>query len=162
MKTLAFVLLLSFAYDVCAQDSLFVRVYDLHDKKTHKGRIASITDSSLTLRLRDSLTTVPVSQIGSIRTRRSAGHNLLVGAVVGVAAGTILGVLASATTDGTFFSDTPASTWILSGAGGGALWGTAFGAATLAGKHSRRYSIDGDPMNWKAFVNRARPHYRND
>jgi len=157
MKTLAFVLLLSFAYDVCAQEHLFVRVFDLQGKKIHKGKITSVTDSSLTLSLHDVLTTIPVSGIGSIWTRRSASHNILIGAIAGVATGTILGAIASGGSDGTFFQNTPASTWILSGALGGLGWGAAIGALTLVFKHPRLYSINGDPAKWKAFLNRPRP-----
>jgi hypothetical protein len=148
MKTLAFILLLSFAYDVCAQDSLFVRVYDLHGKKTHKGRIASITDSTLTLKLQNALTTIPVNQIGTIRTRRSAGHNFLVGALIGIVPGALLGIAASHSDDDSFI-DFSTGDWAIGGAALGMLIGGPVGA--IASKHSIRFPIDGDTQKWKYF-----------
>jgi hypothetical protein len=157
MKTLAFVLLISLSSQAIAQDSLFVRVYDLNGRKTHKGKISAVTDSSLTLKRGNAPTIFPVRDIGSIRTRRSAGHNMLLATTIGVVPLAILGA-ASANQNDSQNGFTIIQYNAGEGALGGALIGLAagglIGGISILCKNSIRFSIDGDPQKWKAFRSR--------
>ncbi|MGB5783586.1 MAG: hypothetical protein WBM42_17060, partial [Eudoraea sp.] len=71
----------------------FIRIYDLSGKKIAKGRIASLTDTSLVAGPREKPLTIEVSSIGSIKTKRSAGNNILWGAGIGLSTGLIAGAI---------------------------------------------------------------------
>ena len=151
MKTLAFVLLISLSCNAIAQNSPFVRVYDLNGRKTHKGKIAGVTDSTLTLWSNNGPVTIPVRGIGAIRTRRSAGHNLLLGAIIGTVSGAIFGAASTNEVNRDSFLQFNAGAYAAGGAILGLGAGLLSGAISLAFKHSVRFSIDGDPAKWKEF-----------
>jgi hypothetical protein len=155
MKNLIFAITLILSINVCAQDELenpnvFVRIFDLQDEKIDKGKILSISDTSLQLYRKGESVRIPVSSIGLIKTKRSAGNNVLIGAATGAATMAILGI---ATAD-------PDIVWMYGytageGAAGGALLGGTAGAAiggiTILFKNSNSYEINGDELKWKAF-----------
>ena len=89
MKTITIILLLSLCCSVVAQKSIFVRVYDLEGKKMNKGRVLSVTNPSLHLKKGRRAVIIPVQNIGYIKTKRSEGHNVLVGSLIGLTTGTI-------------------------------------------------------------------------
>jgi len=71
--------------NVCAQNefentNIFVRVYDLEGKKIGKGKILSISETSLQLYRKGEFI---VNGIGSIKTKHSGGNNRLIGAASG-------------------------------------------------------------------------------
>ena len=70
----------------------FVRVYDRNGEKISKGRIVSVTDTSLITGPREKPVNIGVSKIGFIKTKRSVGNNVLWGAAIGTGFGAILGV----------------------------------------------------------------------
>ncbi|HEY2726115.1 MAG TPA: hypothetical protein VGI61_03000 [Parafilimonas sp.] len=108
MKTIIFLFLISCSYDVAAQKEIFVRVYNLSDKKIYKGSILSVTDSSLSLRHERKVTVINVKQIGSIKTKHSAGNNVLAGATVGAVSLGLVGALSADNQDDGFIVFTPA------------------------------------------------------
>lgn len=138
-----------------AQKSLFIRVYDSKGKRFTRGQVFSVTDSSLLLVGKDSPSTIPLSKIGFIKTKRSAGHNILVGAIsVGIPLA-ILGAISAPSNnlqagEIQIFSYTPAQ-----GAEGGLFFGGIIGAfigtLTIPLKGSTTFKINGDPGHWKAF-----------
>jgi hypothetical protein len=154
MKNLIFVITLIFSVNVYAQNrfentNVFVRVYDSLGKKISKGKILSISDTSLQLNRKGESLEILVSSIATIKTKRSAGNNVLVGATIGA---TSMAILGAATAD--------PDAWILGytageGAGAGALLGGTAGAAiggiTILFKNSKSYEINGDMEKWKAF-----------
>jgi len=154
MKNLIFVITLIFSVNVYAQNrfentNVFVRVYDSLGKKISKGKILSISDTSLQLNRKGESLEILVSSIAAIKTKRSAGNNVLVGATIGA---TSMAILGAATAD--------PDAWILGytageGAGAGALLGGTAGAAiggiTILFKNSKSYEINGDMEKWKAF-----------
>jgi len=128
---------------------IFVRIYDLQGSKIAKGKILSITDDGIRLKAKKRPVSVAVSEIGRVKTKRSGGHNVLMGASVGAATGIILGV-ASSDPDAGFLSYSASD-----GAAGGGIMlgtvGTVIGGITVLFKNSKTFAIAGDPVKWEAF-----------
>ncbi len=162
MKNLIFAITLILSINVCAQnefkntnvfvrvyDLQVVRVYDLQGKKIGQGNILSISETSLQLNRQGESMEIPVNSIGSIKTKRSAVHNVLKGAVIGATTMALLGA-ATADPDSWVFGYTAGE-----GAAIGALLGGTAGAAiggiTILFKNSKFYEINGDKVKWKEF-----------
>ena len=141
MKILAFLFTILIAHNLQAQKSIFIRVYDLKGDKIARGDVLSATDTSL--QLKEKTTSILVRNIGSIRTKHSAGNNLLVGSIIG---STTMGVLGAINGD-TQTTGEGAAYYGLAGLPIGAI----FGALTIPFKNSKHYLINGDPEKWKAF-----------
>jgi hypothetical protein len=82
--------------NVCAQNRLkntnvFVRIYDLQGKKISKGKLLSISETSLQLNRKRESVKIPANNIYSIITKRTAGNNVLVGAAIGATTMAIYG-----------------------------------------------------------------------
>ena len=150
MRMLTLLFLISLSCSSHAQKkSMFVRVYDLSGKKIHKGRIFKVTDSTLQLIGKTMPLSIPVQSIGTIKTKRSAGNNILVGSIVGTTSMAILGYK-SGHRDEEFMEWSPEAE-----AAGAAILGLPLGAAigglTILFKNSKTYLINGDPGKWKMF-----------
>jgi hypothetical protein len=138
--------------NVCAQKDIentktFVRVFDLKGKKICKGNMVSFSEASLKLHKGKKELNIPFSTIGKIKTKRSEGHNFLIGTA---ASATILGIAVAEDTnsDNAFFSvegDILVSSII------GGIAGAAIGGITCLFKNSEAYEINGDLENWKTF-----------
>ncbi len=124
----------------------FVRVYDFNGEKISKGRISRITDTSLVVSRGDKTVNIELQKIDFIKTKRSAGNNILWGAAIGAGTGAILG-LASGGEDEWWGKG--------EGAGGFGLFfgavGAGIGAITAVFKKSNTFSIEGDISKWEAF-----------
>ncbi len=154
MKTLIFAIVLIFSINIYAQGetdmgNIFVRVYNLQGQKISKGKVLSVTDNSLQIKGKRGPMNIDVGSIGLIKTKRSAGNNVLIGSVIGASAIAIYGA-----------STAEPDAWILpytaaEGAAMGAIVGLPLGAAvggfTALFKNSKSYSIDGDLLKWKVF-----------
>jgi hypothetical protein len=76
-----------------AQKKIFIRVYDLSGHKSAKGFLAGTTDTSVLI-LKDSVpVSIPVSNIGHIKTKRSIGHTILLSSIIG---GVTFGIIGAA------------------------------------------------------------------
>ncbi len=130
---------------------VFVRVFDLQGKKIGKGRITLLTDNNVTLQAKreNGPTLIQMSEIGYIRTHRSGGHNLLIGAAAGAGAFAMIGV---ATADPDEFLGYSAAEGALAGAVIGGTAGSVIGALTILFKKSENHTIDGNADKWHAFV----------
>ena len=137
------------SYTISAQKSLFVRVYNTAGKKIYNGHVYIVTDSSLLLIGKRAPDTIFVSHIGSVKTKHSAGNNLLIGSVIGAMSGAILGA-ASADPNNLIYPST-AGEEAASGALIGVPVGVAIGGLTILFKHSRTFIINGDPLKWQEF-----------
>lgn len=83
MKKIIFIIFISIfiSYKIFAQKSEFVRVFNTKGQIINKGHISNITDTSVVIQTKQNKALdIPLSQIGSIRTKR-AGHNTLLGVV---------------------------------------------------------------------------------
>jgi len=136
------------AQDTIQTKKIFVRVFNESGNKIAKGKIFSLTDDAIYLSKGEKSVTISLKDIGYIRTKHSAGHNVLLGAGAGAAAGMILGA-ASADSDGWFgYTEAEGAT------GFGLLMGTvgaAVGGITVLFKNSDKFEINGDPKRWEAF-----------
>src|SRR4051794_38573080 len=155
MKLVIFLFFILLAYDVSAQKMGFVRVYDLNGHKINKGEVLAITDTSLLLQREAKIATIPLASIGTIKTKRSAGNNILVGSVIGTVVGVALGV-ASANPDE--FLGFTAGEGAAMGVIIGAPVGAAIGGITVLFKNSKTYLINGDATRWKAFQSTVPPN----
>ncbi len=152
-KISVFVISLILCANLLAQNEMdkvkvFVRVYDLQNKKIGKGKILAITESSIRLiKGRKKIDTIPASNIGLIKTKRSGGHNVLLGAAAGAV---IIGVSVASDTneDNAFFS---VEGDILAGAIMGGTVGVVLGGITGLSKNVVTYEINGEMAKWKAF-----------
>jgi hypothetical protein len=127
----------------------FVRVYNLEGKKVNKGHVIFVNDSILSLKDGYASAEIKIETIGKIKTKRSAGHNVLVGTTAGAGIGAILGV-----------STADPDAWIMSYTAGegamamgslGAIGGAALGGIVSAFKNSETYIIDGELKKWIIF-----------
>src|SRR5215467_11311318 len=99
MKALTLLAWLALSSSVYAQKPLFVRVYGVHGKKIDKGRILAVTDTTLQLNGKSGPDTIVLQNIGSIRTRHSAGHTIGISTAIGVVIGTVIGISSANTTE---------------------------------------------------------------
>jgi len=142
---------------VQAQKRTFLRLYSLAGFKFQKGYLAGTTDSSLSIYKGGDTIEVPVVNIGYIKTKRSVGHSMWVGAlavgvpsiVYGAASGepkvndNTLGGLIH---DATVF--TPAE-GAVTGAFLGGIIGAATGAIISAIGKSTTFKINGSLDEWR-------------
>ncbi len=162
MKKLICLLVLSILIctSVQAQKKTFLRFYDSYGHKFGKGQFVISTDSSIVVFRNTALIEIPISRIYLIRTKRSYGHNALVGSVL---IGIPLTIYATSTgeppTNENTFSGilhdsvtfTPGEAALLGVFGsvvGGAITG-----AILSG-NSKILAIDGNIENWRQFESR--------
>lgn len=149
-RLILFFFLLTICHPLYPQkNQLFVRVYDLNDKKINKGFVIAVNDSLLRIKKDTSYVDIPVKTIGTIRTKKSVGNNVLIGSLMGAA---VVGGIGAATAE-------PDAEIMGYTAGEGFIIGVIFGAPTgaiigtfSAGlKNSKTFKIDGDLEKWKAF-----------
>ena len=151
MKNLFFAIALILSINVCAQNgfentNVFVRVYNLQGKKISKGKIFSISETSLQLKGKREPVIIAASSIGLIKTKHSGGNNVLMGAATG-ATGLAILMAASAGPDDLFDPGGAAA----AGAFLGGIAGAAIGGLTSLFKNSKSYIISGDELKWKEF-----------
>ncbi|MGB5169798.1 hypothetical protein [Eudoraea sp.] len=90
--------------------------------------------------------TIEVSRIGLIKTKRSAGHSIFLGAVIGAGTGAILGLATGGEDEFWGQGDGAAGFGLIMG-----TMGSGIGAITEIFKKSDTYDIRGDTIKWKAF-----------
>ncbi|WP_420322956.1 hypothetical protein [Flagellimonas sp.] len=129
---------------------MFVRVFDLQGNKIAKGKIQSITANELQLQTRKLSIKLPVNNIGKIKTGRSGGTNVGIGAMIGAFIGGISG-----NNDGLYGASTGESIVIVGVAG--AIMGSAAGGLSTIFKKNQKFRIDGDAEKWKIFVETITP-----
>ncbi|MCH4551421.1 hypothetical protein [Aestuariibaculum lutulentum] len=149
MKYLILILAFSLVYSLGAQEDelkskTFLRVYNLNGKKIAKGKLLSTDKFNLKLKRNKNHITIALDSIGSIKTKRSAGHNILIGSSIGAGAAMIL-IGTSGTSADNYDTLTGIGFLLLT------LGGTGIGGITAIGKNSRTFQINGDPIKWEAF-----------
>ena len=148
-KRILLFFLIAFCSTLYPQNKLFVRVYDLKDKKINKGYVLAANDSVLRIKKDTAYIDIPVKTIGTIRTKRSIGNNILWGTLIGTVVVGSIGA-ASAEPDAMILAFTPAEGFII-GTLLGAPAGVIIGTLTAAFKNSKKFVIDGELEKWKAF-----------
>lgn len=113
-----------------------------------KGHIVNTTDSSLLLRVKKDTVQLFLNDFNSIKTKRSAGNNVIIGTF---AVSGLFAILGAASSDpDAFLGNTPGS-----GAALGAIMGLPVGAAigglSALFKNSKTFRINGNKSHWQAF-----------
>jgi len=146
MKYLLFTIALFLCVNITAQElpkksKIFVRVYNNEGQKIAKGKILNITDDTLILKKGSGSITVSSNEIMYIKTKRTNGHNMLIGgiagggyALYGASKSGDWGVVAAVILTPIF-----------------ATIGSGIGYITTLFKNSQHYSIQGDPIKWQGF-----------
>ena len=151
MKPFLIIFFLLFTQALEAQKPEFIRVFNSEGKKIAKGRIFFATDSTVVLFSKNDTTELNVSEIYAIRTKRSAGHNILVGASIGAVV-VAIPTAVTANPDDWFLGYT-AGEGILIGTLMGAPAGAIVGGISTLFKKSAYLIIDGDYAQWSKFIN---------
>ena len=135
------------------ETGMFVRVYNLEGKKISKGKLIEVSDTLLIIKSNGKFNNLDSKQIGYIKTKRSAGHNALMGAAIGATVTSIISVASINPDDGFIIDSTPNSFGeaMVVGVVGGGIVGSAIGAITIPLKNTNKFIINGDESNWKAF-----------
>jgi hypothetical protein len=135
------------AQEAVSPEYLFIRVYNLEGKKIANSPLISVTDNSISLEVKDSVLTIPVAEIGKIRTKHSFGANVLFGAIAGGCLGLALiaGDAETGQSSGYTGEDRVAAVV------GGLFLGAAVGLGTGVFKNSKVYQINGDLEALKKF-----------
>jgi hypothetical protein len=149
MKYLLFSIALFLCVNITAQElakksKIFVRVYNSEGQKIAKGKILDITDDALTLKKWSKSITIPLKEISYIRTKRTKGHNLLIGGVTGAL---IPAIAYSGNDSGGWGTVAIVLLTPITG-----IIGTGIGYLTTVFKKSIYYSIQGDPLKWEGFM----------
>ncbi len=128
-----------------SQKTIFIRVFDAIGKKTHKGFLSSVSDSSLTINNGGQITEVTVSKIYTIIVKRSLGHTVAISTAVGAAGFSIWG---AATADPDEFLGYTAGEGAVGGFILGAFAGAAAGSIIAAVNRKPVLKINADQKEW--------------
>lgn len=131
---------------IIAQQGTFVRVYDEAGKKTHKGYLVQTGDTSLTISLNNENLEIAVSQLTTIKLKRSFGHTLAITTLISAGSMAILGA-ATADPDAWIFGYTVAE-GVAAGLILGSASGAAIGAVIAGSKHRPVFKINRNQENW--------------
>ena len=127
----------------------FIRIYNSHGQKIAKGKLLSWTDSTIEIKRGAKNDTLAIRSISFIKTRRSAGHNIAVGTVIGVGVGLVFGVISSSQSE----NDPNPNSWAGFGTGlagiASPVAGAAIGGITAVLRKRKKIEINGDAEKWK-------------
>jgi len=149
--TLCCLIVLSIMY-VKAQKQQFLRVYNLEGKKIMKCNKYTLTDTSFVCI--KSGKTIPYHAIGSIKTGRSFGHSLWLGATIGISASTVISSIITQPSNFFLYSSNVGNSLLASALFVGLPIGIPAGSLVAAGIHpikKKRYGIDGNLDQWNIF-----------
>ncbi len=134
-----------FAQNEVKTQNDFLRVYNLEGKKISKGFVVMVNDSVIELK-NSNKNKINIKNIGFIKTKRSAGNNVLIGALSGTTVGAVAGA-SSANPNDWVFSYSPAE-GALAGGVLGAIGGGVVGSLTALSKKVETIIINGDKEKW--------------
>ena len=155
MKNIIHVIALVISFHVCAQteiknSNIFVRVYDLNGKKIGKGEISSYSENFLYLSRKEELIKISIKDIDIIKTKHSAGNNILIGATAGAVLLAVI-VGANAKPNANFFAYTIGEGAALGSLVGG-IFGATIGGISILFKNAQSYEINCEVENLNAFM----------
>ena len=128
----------------------FVRIYNLSGKKTHKGKIKSISNTSIELNLSRRSIKIPLEKIGKIKTKRSSAHYIIKSALItGGIIATMGFISGNDKGDGCFYLSAVDKAVI--GFAAGNIIGGIVGAINVLFKKSEVFIINGNNNELKKF-----------
>lgn len=153
MKTLLLLLSIVYTSLLFAQQTesperykdTFVRVFDSNGKKVAKGKVANISEHTLTLKVGKGYSEIPMNNINRIKTNHSAATNVLVPALAGAIIG---GIIGSQEEDDWLF--TRSENTFLGALSGGGI-GAGIGGLSLLFRKGNVYHIQGNEASWEYF-----------
>lgn len=135
--------------------NMFVRVYNLNDKKIGVGRIAFVNDSVIGLKRSNVYRRFFLKDIGKIKTKKSAGASIVEGTLIGAGVGLLHGLVARESDDvcdDCFISfGYSKGYYVMTDMIVGANIGAAAGGITVIFKDSETFVINGDFKKWEVF-----------
>lgn len=148
MRTLLFLLFITAVSTIAqGQKRTFLRIFNEEGRKTQKGFLRALSDSGLTLLTEEKkLVTVPLSEIHTIKLKRSFGHTVMITSLIAAGACGILGA-ASADPEAWIFGYSAAEGALL-GITAGAAGGIALGSIISGTINRPVFNIQKDPENW--------------
>jgi len=152
MKPLTILLFLTISLQLSAQKvkktgkEPFVRIFDATGKKIYNGFLMQTTDNSIFIIQKEKSVEIPISQITTIKLKRSFGHTVLITSLIGGASLAILGA-ASADPDA-WFAPTTAGDGIAAGLLFGVGSGAAIGSIIAGTKSKPVFKINQNQADW--------------
>lgn len=148
MRTLFILLFITMLSTITqGQKRTFLRIFNEEGRKTEKGFLRALSDSGLTIMTEDkNVVVVPLSEIHTIKLKRSFGHTVLITSLITAGACGILGA-ASADPDAWIFGYSAAE-GALMGITAGAAGGMALGSIVSGTIHRPVFNVQMDPKNW--------------
>jgi hypothetical protein len=155
-KLITLFFILSFCWQIFANDSIFIRVYDNNGIKINKGRVIAVTDTSLKLIVHEEdIVNITITSIGYIQTKHSGGHNILIGSLIGAGTFALAALIAETATNDSSndpYYYVPSTGEVVASVGVfGLLIGSTVGGITAAAKKPKTFTINGDPKNLSNF-----------
>ena len=145
----------SYSQKTTSNKNTFIRLYNIEGKKIAKGKIVSLNDSIIQLKKNSKNTEVYIKEIGKIKTKRSKGHKVGMGGVIGASLGVVLG--ATYSKPGMITGDSKGER-IMTGVLLGAFGGTVLGLISAGTKNSKTFVINGNKENWNIFLDSFKEH----
>jgi hypothetical protein len=124
----------------------FIRIFDETGRKTYKGYLSDVSDSTVTIRRSEKIIEIPITKIATIKLNRSVGHTVLVSSLVGATSFAILGIV-TADPDAWIFGYTAAE-GAVAGAAFGGLTGSGFGSIISALSNRPAYHVNMNHEDW--------------
>ncbi|ACU62597.1 hypothetical protein [Chitinophaga pinensis] len=149
---LLLLLMLFFYISPLEAKHLFIRIFDQHGYMIAKGNLFTTTDSSIQLRRGKVPVEIYVRDIGTIKTKRSFGHPILIGGIVGTLSGAITGLAAheSLNSGSDYFDlETSVGEDMAAVALVGAAVGGLIGTIVAATQKRTVLTINGDMNEWQ-------------
>lgn len=128
-----------------SQKTIFIRVFDESGKKSHKGFLSSVSDSSLTIRNGGNLTEISASRVSVIKIKRSFGHTVAISSGIGATGFSIYG---AATADPDAFLGYTAGEGAIGGFALGAFLGAVVGSLIAIPNKRPVLDINMDQQEW--------------
>ena len=139
----------AYAQNEVKKFNVYLRIYNLEGKKISTGSLIFINNSLMELKSGSKQEKISLREIGSIKTKRAAGNNVLIGAATGAALGAVL-MASSSDPNDWVFSYTPAEGGLIGGLSG-AFVGGGVGGITSLFKKSETFIINASEVNWSLF-----------
>ena len=132
--------------------SLFIRIFDQQGHKIAKGDLTATTDTSIILQGHKTQIEIPLRDIGTIKTKRSVGHPIATGAIIGALSGALLGFISGQADDEIYgswgYESDPGKDAAVTAVAGIAIGG-AVGAIIAVTQRRNTLVINGDANTWQ-------------